>query len=339
MNQEIKKSFNFTKEKIKEFKKLNDQEKEKNLFFLKTALNDIISFVKYSLIKIGEVMDIDVNPNHSIKRNRETIEFFSNIFSPEENIFLNKIIKYRNTIAHKDDYFPKLKETELIIGGFKSFYNNINRKIAKFSYSKKDLLDEIKKISEKIKIIKLFFARPTQELLDLLQQHLGSATTFIETNIENLLSDARKRIQMVYSRVQELCPFRIEFMDIIKNYDDSTLNNPLMVMNKFFDENNRQCPGCEYDDIHDEFYICNFYASSNDREVISFKPLKLMDISSEAYGTIEFCEISDDGHCSYCHSSEMGYAKVPPSGSLWCETCGFCFIPHEKVGFTYDFGN
>lgn len=59
MNQEIKKSFNLTKEKIKEFKKLNNEEKEKNLFFLKTALNDIISFVKYSLIQIGEVMDIE----------------------------------------------------------------------------------------------------------------------------------------------------------------------------------------------------------------------------------------------------------------------------------------
>ena len=159
----------------------------------------------------------------------------------------------------------------------------------------------------------------------------------IETNKEDLLSAARKKNQMVYSKVQELCPFRKEFMDIIKNYDDTTLNNPLMVMDKFFNENDFHCPGCEYDDIHNEFYICNFYVSSNDKKVISFKPLELRDISSEAYGTIPFCEISYDGQCLYCHSSEMVYAKAPPDGSIWCESCGFCYIPDEKVGFTIDF--
>ena len=77
--------------------------------------------------------------------------------------------------------------------------------------------------------------------------------------------------------------------------------------------------------------------SSGDKEVISFKPLELMKISSKAYGVHEFCEISYDGYCLICHSSDMVYAKVPPDGSVWCETCGFCFIPGEKVGFTNDF--
>ena len=337
MNQEIQKSFHLTKEKIQEFKKLNDEEKEKNQFFLKTALNDIISFVKYFLIQIGKGIDIDVNSNHSIKRKRETIEFFSDILSPAETEFLHKIEKYRNKLSHKDDYFPRLEETESVIAGFKSFYNNINKKILKYSYSKKDLLNNIKKINEKIKIIKPLFAKTTQELLDLFQLNLNSAIILIETNKVELLLDARKQIQIVYSKIEELCPFRKEFMDIIKDYDDTTLNNPLIVMEKYFDENDWSCPACEYDDIHNEFYICVFYESSGDKEVISFKPLELKEISSKAYGTHPFCEVSYDGHCLYCHSSDMGYAKAPPDGSIWCESCGFCFIPGEKVGFTNDF--
>ncbi len=93
VNQKIQKSFILTKQKIEEFKKLNDDEKEKNLFFLKTALSDIIFFVNYTLIKIGKLMNIDVSPNHSIKQKRETIDFFSNILSPEEKEFFRTRIK------------------------------------------------------------------------------------------------------------------------------------------------------------------------------------------------------------------------------------------------------
>lgn len=337
MTQEIKKSFNLTKEKIEEFKKLNEEEKEKNKFFLKTALNDIISYVKYSLVQIGDGIDIDVNPNHSIKRKIETIVFFSDILSPEDTEFLNEIEKNRNKISHNDDYFPKLEETEVIIVRFSSFYNDVNKKVSKYSYTKKDLLNNIKKIIEKIKIIKPLFAKTTQELHDLFQQNLNFAIKLIETNRVESLLDARKQIQTVYSKIEELCPFRKEFMDIIKDYDDTTLNNPLIVMEKYFDENDWSCPACEYDDIHNEFYVCALYESSGDKEVISFKPLKLKGTSSKAYGTHPFCEVSYDGHCLYCHSSDMVYARDPPDGSVWCESCGFCFIPGEKVGFTNDF--
>ncbi len=282
-------------------------------------------------------MDIDVNPNHSIRKKVETIEFLSDIISPKEGVFLSKIEKVRNKIAHKDDFFPKLEETEVAIKEFKNFYNKINKKASHYSYSKKDLLEQIEKLSKKVGIIESFFSGITLELLESLQQNLDSAIKLIETKKEDSFIDGRKKIQMVYSKVKDLCPFRNEFMDVIKEYDDDILKSPLMVMEKYFNENDWHCPGCEYDDIHNEFYICDFYISSNDKEVISFKPLEIRNITSEAYGTIEFCEISYDGHCKYCHSCEMAYAMAPPEGSIWCESCGFCYIPGEKVGFTSDF--
>ncbi len=51
VNQKIQKSFILTKQKIEEFKILNDDEKEKNLFFLKTAFITSLSSIKnYNLL-------------------------------------------------------------------------------------------------------------------------------------------------------------------------------------------------------------------------------------------------------------------------------------------------
>ena len=145
--QKIDLAYEITKKKVIKFKNLNGEEKKRNLFLLRSSLDDIISYLNYFLFIIGKKMDIYIDPNHPLRKKQESLEYLSNIFSKENKRFLDKSKKYRNTLAHKGDFFPNIKETEDFIEEFKLFGHDVEEKASNYSVSKKSLLEKIYKIS------------------------------------------------------------------------------------------------------------------------------------------------------------------------------------------------
>jgi len=327
-------SFDVIREKLKKFNNLDSLKRKENMFLLKTSISDITLFLNYYLYLISYELNIDIKPTDSLKAKKDKILFYEETFFNEsEKNYLNRIEKLRNKLAHIDTFFPNYTKVKKVIDEFQSFIEKINFRVKSYVISFNDLNFNFKKIKRYFELLKDLLPKDKLKIFNVYNEQVQTMENLTQ-KMSNNISILRISMHRILDNIGKFCPFSIDFLKIISNYEESLLRNPIKLFNKYFEENST-CPNCLSKEITKEFSICKWIIAGETFIIKSFNPFKTIKIESNALSTWYACDISYNEPCIQCHMSQDEIEMPPPKGSYFCENCGFYYLYGKRTGLSH----
>jgi len=335
INQDIKEAFKTIEESLKTFQKLDPKVQEKNRLVLKNILLNIISIVKFILLKIGHLIECDIKPTHSISRKLEIINSANKSLLKENMEFLVNIHKFRNKYEHNDLELPKLVLIIKTINELKKLIQDIDDNIFNLHYLKDNFNSYLKKAENKIQSLKEFISK---EHFNSLVREADLINSLPSNNLE-YIKICREKLYTLVLDLNNIFPFSNKFTETISNISLSLSKDPFKIIERYWFKisNNQECPICGSQELTNNFWICREYPSIK-KEFISIVPFKVKKneinafISNETWENGRYCDCE---HLEECN--RLNENNNQPIGSKFCNDCGFYFLPSIETGLVQDF--
>lgn len=240
--------------------------------------------------------------------------------------FKNFPREYQNLLYHHSN---KKKTVLNIAFSLSNSYNRI---------PKKNRIELFKNISK--------FQKCERAILELMENHYDlflkdfgepkaykilKETILNEKNKMLIIQTIQKNYLKTSNRIKEILFLLLKSQ--INNIEMG-LANPIEFIDKYIGYK-LKCPICDSNNLTEDFSFCAEYQC--DKIIIqSLKPYKEMFNKGKPCVTEEFCDAQlkdkkNSGACKYCQKEKVETSLV---GSIYCEKCGFYFIPETEVGIS-----
>ena len=240
--------------------------------------------------------------------------------------------EYQDILIHQS---KKKKNVVSIAESLSHFYSEI---------SKKDRIELFKNVS-KFQKCEVAIARLLNDHYNLFFEDFGEPIIYKylnkllenEQNEKSVIKVIQKNFAKTSNRIRE---FLFPLLKLqIKNNIEMDLTNPIQLVDNYI-RHKAKCPLCDSNELTEDFSYCLEYDCEK-KIIQSFNPYIEIANEGKPCVTEPFCDAQlldkeNSGACKYC---QKGKVEESLEGSIFCENCGFYYIPEKEVGISGDWTN